>query len=79
MECLFLDYVKLLMIGQVIQVTKVNQNATKISTSDQLSDSSDESQPKCKTGPLSLDFIHILMIGQVIQVIKVDQNGKKAP
>ena len=29
MKCLFLDYVQLLMIGQAIQVTKVNQNAKK--------------------------------------------------
>ena len=29
MKCLFLDYAQLLMIGQVIQVMKVNQNVKK--------------------------------------------------
>ena len=29
MKCLFLDYVQLLMIGQAIQIMKVNQNAKK--------------------------------------------------
>ena len=68
MKCSFLDYVQLLMIGQVIWVMKVNQNVKKApwfikklilifglhSTSDdRLSNLSDKSQPKCKKGPLS--------------------------
>ena len=62
MKCSFLEYVQLLMIGRVIQVMKVNQNAKKApksskndmlsfglhSTSDdQLSGLSNESQLKC--------------------------------
>ena len=51
---------------------------------DQLSDLSDESQPKCKNGPLShqkmkclfLDYVQILMISQAI---KVNQNVTKCP
>ena len=69
MKCSLLDYVQLLMISQVIQVKKVNQNARKgppkslknemlifglcSTCDDQLSYPSDESQPKCKKGPLS--------------------------
>ena len=64
----FLYYVQLLMIGQVIQATKVDQNAKKppkssknemlsfglCSTSDDRpSDLSDKSQLKCEKGPLS--------------------------
>ena len=58
------------------------------STSDDwLSNLSDESQPKCKKGPLShqkikcsfLDYVQLLMIGQVILAKKVDQNAKKGP
>ena len=30
MKCSFLDYVQLLMIGQVIRVMKVNQNVKKV-------------------------------------------------
>ena len=54
---------------------------------DQPSDPSDESQPKCKKGPLShqkmkfsfLDFVQLLMISRVIQAMKVDENVKKGP
>ena len=90
-----------MMIGQVIQAMKVNCNVKRPpmssknemlifglhSASDQLSDPSDKSQPKCKKGPLShhkmkclfMDYIQLLMISQVIQAMKVTQNAKKAP
>ena len=69
MKCSFLDYIQLLMIGQAIRVTKVNQNVKKMPpkssknemfifglcsiSDDQSSDPSDESQLKCENGPLS--------------------------
>ena len=67
MKCLFLDYVQLLMIGQVIRVMKVDQNAKKTPIKHQ--------KMKCSF----LDYSQLLMFGQVIQVMKVDQNAKKAP
>ena len=91
------------MIGKVIQVTKVDQNATKGPLSHQKnemlifglhsfsddwpSNLKNESQPKCKIGPLThqkmkcsfLDYVHFLMISQVIQVMKANQNVKKVP
>ena len=68
-KCSFLDYVQLLMIGQVIQAKNVNRNTKK----------------KSKKGPLShqkikfsfLDYVQLLMIGQVIRAKNVDQNAKK--
>ena len=69
MKCSFLDYIQLLMMGQVIWAMKIDQNAKKrppksskneilvfglCSTSDdQPSDPSEESQPKCEKGPQS--------------------------
>ena len=67
MKCSFLDYVQLLMIGQVIRVMKVDQNAKKGPLNHQ--------KLKCSF----LDYIQLLMIGQVIRVMKVDQNAKKGP
>ena len=55
------------MIGQVIQATKVNQNAKKGPLSHQ--------EMKC----LFLDYIQILMISQAIQAMKVNQNVTKCP
>ena len=66
-KCSFLDYVQLLMIGQVIlakKVTKMQKRPPEssknqmlifglCSTSDNWPNLSDESQPKCKKGPLS--------------------------
>ena len=52
MICLFLDYVQLLMIGQVIQVTKVDQNVKKGPLVHR--------KMKC----LFLDYVQLLMIGQ---------------
>ena len=54
---------------------------------DQLSNLSDESQPKCKKRPpksskmkcLLLNYIQLLMIGRVIQAMKVDQNANQDP
>ena len=55
---------------------------------DQLSNLSNESQPKCKKPPplshqkmksLFLDYVQLLMIGQAIQVTIINQNTKKAP
>ena len=54
---------------------------------DQLSNSSDESGPKCEKGLQAnrqmkgsfLDYVQLLMIGRAIQVMKVNQNAKKAP
>ena len=68
MKCLFLDFIQLLMIGPVIYVMKVNQKVKKgpkssknemlifllhSTSDDRPSDLSNESQPKCKKGPLS--------------------------
>ena len=71
-KCSFLDYIQLLMIGQVIRVTNVDQNMKKgppkssknemlifglCSTSDNwLSDLSDKTGPKCKKRPPKLSF-----------------------
>ena len=60
----FLYYVQPLMIGQVIQATKVNQNAKKGPLSHQ--------KMKC----LFLDYVQILMISQAM---KVNQNVTKCP
>ena len=70
MKCPFLDYVQLLMISQAIQAMKVDQNVKKMaakssknemlifglrSTSDDRpSDSSDESQLKCKEKKMAI-------------------------
>ena len=51
MKCLFLDYVHILMIGQVIRVTVVDQNAKIGPLSHQ--------KMKC----LFLDYVQLLMIG----------------
>ena len=67
MKCSFLDYVQLLMIGWVIWVMKVNQNAKKGPLSHQ--------KIKCSF----LDYVQLLMIGQVILAKKVDQNAKRRP
>ena len=67
MKCSFLDYVQLLMIGQVIRAMKVDQNVKKDPLSHQ--------KMKCSF----LDYIQLLMISRVIQAIKVDQNVKKGP
>ena len=50
MKCLFLDYIQFLMIGQVIRVTNINQNAKKGPLSHQ--------KMKCSF----LDYIQLLMI-----------------
>ena len=63
----FLHYVQLLMIGQVIQATKVDRNAKKAPLSDQ--------KMKCSF----LDYVQLLMIGQAIQAMKVNQNATKGP
>ena len=60
MKCSFLDYVQLLMIGQVIHAMKVNQNAKKGPLSYQ--------KMKCSFW----DYVQLLMISQVIRVMKVD-------
>ena len=54
MKCSFLDYVQLLMIGQVIRVMKVDQNAKKGPLSHQ--------KMKCSF----LDYVQLLMISQAI-------------
>ena len=56
----FLYYIQLLMIGQVIQATKYDQNAKKGPLSHQ--------KMKCSF----LDYIQILMIGQAIRAMKVN-------
>ena len=65
MKCSFLDYIQLLMIGQVIQAKKVNVNTKKGPLSLQ--------EIKCSF----LDYVQLLMIGQAILVMKFDQNVKK--
>ena len=55
------------MIGQVIQATKVGQNAKKAHLSHQ--------KMKC----LFLDYVQILMISQAIQAMKVNLNVIKCP
>ena len=67
MKCSFLNYIQLLMIGGVIQVMKVDQNA-KIFPLSHL-------KMKCSF----LDYVNLLMISQVIREMKVDGNAKKAP
>ena len=99
MKCSFLDYIELLMIGWAIWVTKVNQNVEKTPKSSKNEmlifglcstygdQPSDESELKCKKGPLRhqkmkclfLDYLQLLMIIQVIWVAKVDQNAIKGP
>ena len=54
MKCLFLDYIQRLMIGQVIQATKVDQNVKKGPLSHQ------------KITCSFLDYIQLLMIGLAI-------------
>ena len=78
MKCLFLDYIQLLMIGQVIQATKVNQNAKKAPESsknemlgfglcsnsdDQPSNPSNESQLKCEKFPPKSSKNEMLIFG----------------
>ena len=65
MKCSFLDYVQLLMIGQAISATKVEQNVKKDPLSHQ--------KMKC----LFLDYVRLLMISQVILAMKCDRNVKK--
>ena len=65
MKCLFLDYVQLLMISQVIRATKVDQNVKK--------DPQSHQKMKC----LFLDYVQLLMIIRAILVIKCDRNVKK--
>ena len=60
-KCSFLDYVQLLMIGQAIQVMKVDQNAKKPPTSLKV---------KCSF----LDYIQLLMFSWATQAMKVDKN-----
>ena len=60
----FLYYVQLLMIGQVIQATKDDQNAKQGPLSHQ--------KMKCSF----LDYVQILMIGRAM---KVNQNVTKGP
>ena len=67
MKCSFLDYIQLLIIGQVIQVTKVDQNANKGPLSHQ--------NMKC----LFFDYVKLLMISWAIRATKVNQNAKKPP
>ena len=63
----FLYYIQLLMIGQVIQATKVDQNAKKGPLSHQ--------KMKC----LCLDYIQLLVIDRAIQAMKDNQNVTKGP
>ena len=66
-KCSILDYVQLLMIGQVIQATKVNWNAKKGPLSHQ--------KMKCSV----LDYAQLLMIREAIGAMKVNQpiqNGQ---
>ena len=66
-KCSILDYVQLLMIGQVIQATKVNWNAKKGPLSHQ--------KMKCSV----LDYAQLLMISEAIGAMKVNQpiqNGQ---
>ena len=67
MKCSFLNYIQLLMIGRVIQVMKVDQNAKNCPLS------------HLKLKFSFLDYVQLLMIGQVIRVMKVDGNVKKSP
>ena len=64
----FLYYIQLLMIGQVIQATKDNQNAKKEGP---LS----HQKMKCSF----LDYVQILMIDRAIRAMKVNQNVTKGP
>ena len=57
-----MDYIQLLMIGRVIQVMKVNQNAKKAPLNHQ--------KMKCSF----LDYVQLLMISQVIQATIVNRN-----
>ena len=81
MKCLFWDYVQLLMIGQVIRVTKVDQNAKKgplshqkneilvfglhSTSDDRPSYPSNKCWPKCKKGPLSHQIMKCLFLDYV--------------
>ena len=67
MKYSFLHYVQLLMIGWLIWVTKVKQNAKKRPLS--------HWKMKCSF----LDYIQLLIICQMIRVMKVDWNTKKGP
>ena len=60
----FLYYIQLLMIGQVIQATKINWNAKKDPLSHQ--------KMKC----LVLDYVQLLMIGWAIWAANINQNAK---
>ena len=74
-KCSFLDYVQLLMIGQVIQASEQKK----------IKCSSTKSAKKNEKGPLSpqkikcsfLDYVQLLMIGQAIQAKNIDQTIKK--
>ena len=63
----FLYYVQLLMIGQVIQATKVHWNAKKGPLSHQTMECS------------FLDYVQLLMIGWAIRAMKDDRNVAKVP
>ena len=68
-----LDNIQLLMIGWVIRVTNVDQNAKNFKKA-----SLSHGKIKC----LFLDYVQLLMIGWAIWATNVDQNtkkGKKAP
>ena len=66
-KCSFLDYIWLLMIGQVIRAMKVNWNVTKGPVSHQ------------KMKYSFLDYIQLLMISRAIRAMKVSQNVTKGP
>ena len=66
-KCLFLDYVQLLMIGQVIRLTNGDWNAKKGPLS--------HHKMKC----LFLDYVQLLIIGWVIWAMKVKLKCDKRP
>ena len=64
-KCSFLDYVQLLMIGQMIWAKNIDQNAKKSPLS--------HWKMKCSF----LDYIQLLMIGQAIRAKNIEQTIKK--
>ena len=65
-NCLFLDYIQLLMIGQAIQAKNVDRNTKK-----------QNRPPKSsKNKMFVLDYVQLLMIGQAIRAKNVDRNLK---
>ena len=66
-KCSFLDYIQLLMIGQVIWLTNSDWNAKKGPLS--------HHKMKC----LFLDYVQLLIIGWVIWAMKVNWNVTKGP